>query len=67
LCSTFGNRWKNPLEVDHVDGRGWAVHALSHRDRVARYWAEYRRGVRLRVLCRRCNGRDGQARQRRAA
>lgn len=52
------------LEIDHVDGREWRSKSLAFRDRVARYWREYKSGVYLRVLCRKCNGSLG-ARMRR--
>lgn len=51
------------LEVDHVDGRLWSARALSSFQRVVRYWNELFAGVRLRALCRSCNGRDGAIRQ----
>lgn len=44
------------LHVDHMDGRDWEPNELSYHQRVRRYWTEYRSGVRLRVLCARCNG-----------
>lgn len=47
------------LEIDHMDGRDWVVGKLPPLPRVKRYWQEFFRGVRLRVLCRSCNGRDG--------
>lgn len=47
------------LEVDHIDGRTWRSNSLAFRDRVRRYWKEYKSGVLLRVLCRRCNGSLG--------
>lgn len=47
------------LEVDHVDGRNWSPRELSRIARVRRYWEEYRAGVRLRALCRRCNAQLG--------
>jgi hypothetical protein len=44
------------LEVDHVDGCTWVQRRLNSEHRWYRYWAEYRAGVRLRLLCRSCNG-----------
>jgi len=44
------------LEIDHVDGRDWDPARVSGRTRINRYWDEYARGVRLRSLCRKCNG-----------
>lgn len=49
----------HPLEVDHIDGRGWDPAALSKAQRTARYWQEFEEGVKLRALCRSCNARDG--------
>lgn len=45
------------LQVDHIDGRDWCVRHEGLRGRVRRYWAEYRAGARLRVLCAPCNNR----------
>lgn len=50
-------------EVDHVDGRDWVPRELSATARLQRYFAEFRAGVRLRVLCKRCNSKDGRRRQ----
>jgi hypothetical protein len=47
------------LEVDHLDGRTWSWHSLNALDRIRREWRELAAGVRLRALCRRCNGSDG--------
>lgn len=47
------------LEVDHVDGRDWQPRDFSQGERVDRYWREYRAGVALRALCRRCNAQLG--------
>lgn len=47
------------LEIDHVDGCAWDKRAVNAWRRVARYWREFAEGVRLRVLCRSCNGSDG--------
>jgi hypothetical protein len=44
------------LEIDHVDGASWNKRAVNAWRRVARYWREFREGVRLRALCRGCNG-----------
>lgn len=51
------------LEVDHVDGRCYMVEDEDSYHRTLRYMEEYRQGVRLQALCKRCNGRDGRARQ----
>lgn len=51
LCSsTF------EMAIDHVDGRDWDPAKVNRYTRVRRYWKEHRAGVRLRVLCRKCNG-----------
>lgn len=47
------------LDIDHVNGRLWLVEKLSSSARAARYWKEYREGVKLRVVCHTCGGRDG--------
>lgn len=47
---------RKKLEIDHVDGRDWEPRRLNRWARVNRYWREYHAGVRLRVLCRSCNG-----------
>ena len=44
------------LEIDHVDGGSWNKRACNAWVRVARYWREFKEGVRLRALCRSCNG-----------
>jgi uncharacterized protein len=54
-CKQTGGK----LEVDHVNGRNWSPRELSKTQRAARYWDEYDRGVKLRALCRSCNGSDG--------
>lgn len=51
-------------EIHHVDGRSWEPRQVSSHMRVVRYWREYLAGVRLEVLCARCNGWDGQRRMR---
>jgi hypothetical protein len=60
-------RRKRPLEVDHVDGVTWRQRRLNFRNRVDRFVREFQAGVRLRALCRECNGRDGAQRERRYA
>lgn len=47
------------LEIDHIDGIAFDSRKMSPQMRAARYWREHRNGVRLRTLCRSCNGRDG--------
>jgi hypothetical protein len=44
------------LEIDHVDGASWNKRACNAWIRAARYWREHKEGVRLRPLCRSCNG-----------
>jgi hypothetical protein len=44
------------LEIDHVDGATWNQRACNAWVRAARYWRELEEGVRLRALCRSCNG-----------
>jgi hypothetical protein len=44
------------LEVDHVDGASWNKRACNAWVRAARYWREFKEGVRLRAACRSCNG-----------
>lgn len=51
------------LDVDHEQGKRYRADRLRYDARVDRYWAEYREGAKLRVLCRRCNGRDGGERR----
>lgn len=47
------------LEIDHVDGRPWVIATVRALERTAIYWREHRAGVRLRALCRTCNGTTG--------
>lgn len=61
-CAECGRTEIAVLEIDHVDGRTWSARGLSSYRRVLRYWREFRAGVRLRVLCRRCNAIDGAIR-----
>lgn len=51
------------LDIDHIDGRDWRVEDVSPSMRVARYWREHAAGVRMRVLCHTCGGRDGGGRR----
>ncbi len=53
------------LEIDHVEGSSWSKRSVSAWMRVARYWREFYAGVKLRALCRGCNG--GHLNNRRAA
>lgn len=60
-CGTRGTR-KNPLEVNHINGRDWNLQAVASWVRVARYWEEARAGL-VNLLCKRDNGRDGAQRR----
>lgn len=51
------------LDLDHVDGRTWKVESMSSSTRAARYWREFRAGVRLRVLCHVCGAVEGGGRR----
>lgn len=53
-CAKCGKQ--RNLAIDHVDGRDWDVTSVSQAGRVRRYLREYRSGVKLRVLCKKCNG-----------
>lgn len=57
-CSKCGRKpRKHPLEIDHVDGReGWEPRKLNRWSRIARYWKEFHAGIKLRALCKPCNG-----------
>lgn len=57
-----GHVCKGPLHIDHVDGRNWEERELSSHLRIKRIIREYREGVRLRLLCAKANGWDGQTR-----
>jgi hypothetical protein len=58
-CEGCGGTEIKVLEIDHIDGRTWSARGLCLESRIARYWREFREGVRLRVLCRRRNAIDG--------
>lgn len=47
------------LEIDHVDGCTWNKRLVNAWSRVARYWREHAEGIKLRALCRGCNGSLG--------
>lgn len=53
-CALCGS--KQDLEVDHVHGRSWCIRDYSQAGRVRKYLAEFHQGVKLRALCRSCNG-----------
>jgi hypothetical protein len=62
-CAECGAEYRvEDLVVDHVDGRVWDLKALGSWNRAARYWREFRAGVRLRALCISCSCRDGARR-----
>lgn len=44
-------RCRGPLSVEHKKGRTWDVRSTSWPRRINIYWAEYRAGVPLGVLC----------------
>lgn len=43
------------LEINHIDGTTWVQRQLNSYDRWMRYVKEYREGIRLNILCRKCN------------
>jgi hypothetical protein len=45
--------------VDHLDGITWDHSKLNMRARYARYWKEFKAGVRLAAACGGCNSTDG--------
>lgn len=51
------------MEIDHIDGITWNRYKMSPQMRAARYWREYKAGVRLRALCQPCNASDGSRRR----
>ena len=57
-CAVCGTRRR--LEFDHVDGCTWVQRREGRENRLRRYLAEFRSGVRLRVLCRSHNGSQNQ-------
>lgn len=61
-CASCGEKDATKLEVDHVDGCTWSRRGMGMRQRVERYWAEYREGIPLQALCRTCNAVDGAIR-----
>lgn len=56
-CGDSGNN--SPLTIDHVMGRKWNLRGIRMDERVKRYWAEFKEGVYLRVLCHLCNSAGG--------
>lgn len=63
-CAVCGGTLLSVLEIDHAapEGAGWSRRGEGSFKRALRYCAEYRAGVPLRVLCRRCNAQDGARR-----
>lgn len=56
-CALCGTKPRTKrLQIDHVDGRDWTPRNHNAWIRAARYWREFESGVRLRALCKRCNG-----------
>lgn len=53
-CGTKGSK-KNPLEIDHVEGREYEVREMDSVARVIQYWKEFYEGVKLEVRCKRHN------------
>ena len=47
------------LEFDHPNGRDWTPRKKNRWVRMTLYWRDWRAGN-LRLLCKRCNARDGQ-------
>lgn len=64
LSGTAGHVCSGPLHVDHVDGRDWEERDVSSHQRIKRLIQEYKEGRRLRLLCAKANGWDGQRRGR---
>lgn len=63
ICANWQHGCETPgegLEIDHVDGCTWEHKRLSWGSRIRRYVREHRAGVRLQILCRRCNGSRNQ-------
>ncbi len=47
------------LQPDHVNGKKWRVRSTNQVTRLLRYVAEWQAGEPFRVLCKKCNERDG--------
>lgn len=56
-CARCGKKPRSidSLQVDHVYGRTWDVTKVNRWTRAKRYWQEYKDGVALRALCKKCN------------
>lgn len=59
-CALCGRR--RLLEIDHPQGRNWEPRETSQEQRVRIYLREAAKGL-IRVLCKKCNARDGGARR----
>jgi len=57
LCGA-GESASRPLEVDHINGRQWAITRTASHQRLKRYLEEAKKGL-LRALCKPCNVREG--------
>jgi 5-methylcytosine-specific restriction endonuclease McrA len=55
-CQKCGR--KEELEFHHPNGRNWEPRRCNLRQRMRRYWADYRRGN-LALWCSPCNSQDG--------
>jgi len=53
-CGAKGTK-RNPLEIDHINGRTYDVRKMDPSWRIAQYEKEEREGVPLQVLCKKCN------------
>lgn len=56
-CQKCGRKPRSidSLQVDHVHGRTWDVTKVNRWTRAKRYWQEFKDGVMLRALCKKCN------------
>lgn len=59
-CSKCGTTFPiEELTVQHCEGASFKHHELNQHQRVARYWKEYKAGVKLEAMCGACNSGDG--------
>lgn len=61
LKERLGNKCNNCgateyLHINHINGRDYEVDKLSSHMRAMKYIQEYLEGVKLNLLCRKCNG-----------
>lgn len=47
------------LQIDHIDGVTWVLNKVSSHIRIKKVIAEYKAGIRLRLLCKKANRRGG--------